>query len=380
MNNDVIGVIVIGGHIQGLGIARAYGRNSIPCIVLDDTKHNLARHSKYSQAFYLYPKGELLEFLLCLKSRNMYKYWLLLPTNDLHVAILSKNKDLLNNHFVVSSDDWDTVLKCYNKRITYSIAQSLDIQIPKTWMPNSIAEVNELELPYPCIIKPAIMHTFYESVGKKVCICNSRKELLQNYVDVVKIIPPNEVIIQEIIPGFVNNQFSACFLFNRSQALVSISALRRRQHPISFGHATTYAETVHNNEVIEYAMKILKYLGYKGICEVEFMYDERDNKYKFLEINPRTWKWHSIAEKANTPFLLYLYDLLIKNEVLIANGWQDAAFRHFLTDFPIVLKMIAKRIYTKPLKLPIQPAVWDFSDPLPSLFELLYLPYNIFHR
>ncbi len=48
------GVIVLGGHVQGLGIIRIFGKNNISCILLDNTKINIARHSKYCNAFYKY--------------------------------------------------------------------------------------------------------------------------------------------------------------------------------------------------------------------------------------------------------------------------------------------------------------------------------------
>ena len=49
---DVHGAIVLGGHVQGLGIVRILGRDNIPVIVIDNTKANLAKHSKYCHKFY----------------------------------------------------------------------------------------------------------------------------------------------------------------------------------------------------------------------------------------------------------------------------------------------------------------------------------------
>ena len=42
--NSRPGVIVIGGHVQGLGITRIYGKNNIPVVLLDETSANLTRH------------------------------------------------------------------------------------------------------------------------------------------------------------------------------------------------------------------------------------------------------------------------------------------------------------------------------------------------
>jgi len=374
------GVIIIGGHVQALNIARIYGKNLIPCIVLDENKFNLARHSKFCSSFIYYKNDNLLEILLSFRKHNEYKGWLLVPTIDTHVKILSQNKILLSEYFTVSTDVWNVINKCYNKRLAYQIAEELKIPIARTWMPNSMEELRQLNIPYPCIIKPAVMHRFYKVVKRKVFVCKSEKELYKNYRIALQIIPKDEIIIQDIIPGLVNNQFSACFMFDGKDPLVSLVAMRRRQHPISFGNATTYAETIRNDGILNDSIKLLRYIKYKGLCEVEFMYDDRDKSYKFLEINARTWKWHSIAELAETPFLLSLYEFLINKKIIQTTTWQKVAFRHIVTDLPIVFKMKRKNIYTRPDKRLVKYAVWDRTDIFPALFELLYLPYNILKR
>ena len=121
-------------------------------------------------------------------------------------------------------------------------------------------------------------------------------ELKENYNKAIEIIPNNEVIIQDIIPGSSEHQYSVCFMFDGEKPLVTLSARRARQHPPDFGNATTYAVTIEIPEIIKFGIEILKKVHYIGVCEVEFKFDSRDNNFKFLEVNPRTWKWHSIAE------------------------------------------------------------------------------------
>lgn len=87
------------------------------------------------------------------------------------------------------------------------------------------------------------------------------------------------------------------------RSYVKLTACRMRQHPIDFGNATTYAEVSDSPEPVVYAEKLLAAAGYSGLCEVEFKRDARDGTFKLLEVNPRTWKWHAIADKAGTPFI-----------------------------------------------------------------------------
>ncbi len=378
--NILPGVIVIGGHVQGLGIARIYGKNNIPVILLDNTRINLTRHSKYCQEFIKYENNKLLELLLSFSEIRKYKNWLLMPTNDRDVEILSKNKRELSKYFKVSSESFDILQFFFNKRLTYRLVEDLKISIPKTWMPDSWKEIEEMDIRFPCIIKPAIMHTFYTKTKKKVFVCNNSIQLKDNYKKALALIPKEEVIIQDIIPGNSEHQYSVCFMFDGRKPLVTLSVRRARQHPPDFGNATTYAETVEISEIIENAKKILKKVDYKGVCEVEFKFDTRDDKFKFLEVNPRTWKWHSITEKSNSPILMSLYHFTYNLNPLINNSYNKATFRHLITDFPTILKMKLDNIKYSKTKNNTKYAVWSMDDILPGIFEIIYLPFLIITR
>ncbi len=83
------GVIVLGGHVQGLGIIRIYGKNGINCVLLDNTLFNIGRYSKYCTKFIHY-QGDLLEKLLELGKEGVYHDWIVLATDDNQVFTLSK--------------------------------------------------------------------------------------------------------------------------------------------------------------------------------------------------------------------------------------------------------------------------------------------------
>jgi predicted ATP-grasp superfamily ATP-dependent carboligase len=374
------GVIVIGGHVQGLGITRIYGKNGIPVILLDDNKPNLTKHSKYCKRFIHYNKGELHKKLIQLGITGEYADWMLVPTNDGVVELLSKNKTELSTYFKVSTDTFDVLEHFFNKRLSYKLAPSLGIPIPKTWMGDSWEEISKMDLVYPCIIKPAVMHTFYSQFKTKVFVCNNLEEVKENYQKALTIIPFDEIIIQDIIPGNSSHQYSACFMFDGKKPLVTLTARRARQHPPDFGNATTYAETVDLPELVEYAKKLLSSINFKGVCEVEFKFDERDGQYKFLEVNPRSWKWHSIAEKSGSPVLMSLYNYIYGKEPIIKNEQSSATFRHLMTDIPTIINMKMKGIDVPKTKKNTKYAVWDTNDLSPAFWEILYVPYFILKR
>lgn len=375
------GAIILGGHIQALGIIRILGRMGVNCIVIDNTAKNISRHSKYCTLFIKTNNAYLLQTLIDLGQIEKYQGWILFPTNDFHVKLLSINKTLLEKHFTVSVEKWDIINTFYNKCNAYKLAQKIGLPIPRTSFPLSEDDLAQLEIGFPCILKPAVMHEFYSKTRKKVFICQDAKELLISYKKALSLIPNDEIIIQEIIPGSSENQFSACFLILNGRVFVSLTACRLRQHPIDFGNATTYAETVDLPEVKEYAEKILKASKYSGLCEVEFKKDERDGTFKFLEVNPRTWKWHSIANKAGTPFIQMYYDYLCGLSITPHTGYNKASFVHFITDFPIRLQLAFKGYkHWINFQKPVESATWASDDIMPWFFEKLYLIYMLKSR
>jgi predicted ATP-grasp superfamily ATP-dependent carboligase len=335
------GVIVIGGHVQGLGVVRIFGRNQIQCFVLDNTSINIARHSRYCTKFIkFWPDQDFVKFLIDLCERYDLHDWLLIPTDDNYVKILSQNKNTLEEYYRVSVDNWDVIEKCYNKRFTYKLVHELGVFMPKTFFPDSYYDLESIDLDYPCIIKPAIMHKLYSQIRKKVLICNNKNELSFNYKKVLSYIPADEIIVQEIIPGDSSNQYSACFFFDRTKSLVRLLARRKRQYPIDFGSCTSFAETINDPCLIEVAEKILKNINYWGICEVEFKRDGRDGKYKFLEINPRTWKWHSISTVSGSPFLMSLYNYVYRGKPILNDEWVACSWKDLVIDTIVLIRLL----------------------------------------
>lgn len=374
------GIIIIGGHVQALGITRILGVLGVPIVILDSTPYNLARHSKFTKRFIKYKKGKLHEKLVELKVDIGLKGYIIFPTNDEHVAVISQNYKELSSFFTIASGDWEVIKKCYNKRLTYKIAKEVGVNIADTWMPDSEEELLKLQLTYPVIIKPAVMHSFYSQLKKKVFVCNNAEELLENYKLALSVIAANEIIIQDIIPGGSEHLYSACFLFDGQKQIQSFVGRRSRQHPPDFGNATTFAQIVDNDELLETSTKLLKAINYRGVCEVEYKFDPIDKIYKFLEINPRTWKWHSIAAKAGSNMLENYYLLLQYQPLKSIPDLKKASFRHLLTDIPTVIRYIFLGLFKKHPQYPMQYAVWSLSDIKPGLYELIYLPYLILKR
>ena len=243
------------------------------------------------------------------------------------------------------SSDLEIIKICYNKRLTYKKAKSLKIPIPDSYFPDNFEEVQILskKINYPVILKPAVMHTFYGVTGKKVFRCDNKEQLLKYYNSIIKIIPKDEVIVQQFLKGGAKSLFSFGSFTANGEVMGGFVANRIRQKPMDFGISTCFAKSVIQPEIEKYAFTFLESLKYLGLSEVEFMYDEESNEYKLIEINPRAWKWHSMANKLN----LHLFEMMVQ----FFNGEQvnkkinkipDIGWVERFTDTFVVLNEIRK--------------------------------------
>jgi predicted ATP-grasp superfamily ATP-dependent carboligase len=133
------------------------------------------------------------------------------------------------------------------------------------------------------------------------------KELRARYRSAASIVGHEEIIVQELIPGGGSQQYSYCCLFVEGTAVASMTVRRLRQHPSDFGRASTYVETIDLPELEALSVRFLDAIGYRGLVELEYKYDPGDGAYKLLDVNARTWGYHSLGAAAGVdfPFLLW---------------------------------------------------------------------------
>ena len=379
-----VGVVILGGDFQALGVTRSLARQNVPVYVLDKGLC-ISRFSRYTWRFRKCPDAKeealLFRFLVDLARKENLEGWILYPNDDETVRFLARNREQLEKHYRVTTQPWEVVKFACQKRLTYELAEKCSIAVPRTCYPRSDTELEQLDIEFPVIIKPSVKEPFYSRTGKKAIRIDSKKELIDEFTKIREIVGDSEIMVQEFIPGGSENLFSVGSLFKNGELLAKIVARRLRQHPMDFGHATTYAETVDIPEIEGLAARILKAMGYYGLSEVEFMWDPRDGQYKLIEINPRPWGWHTLAIAAGVdlPYLLYR-DML--DQKITQNGAvpRQVKWIRLVTDTPTVVSALLKgRLkfgdYLSSLKGKKHFAVFSIKDPLPFIVELLMLPY-----
>lgn len=380
---EKIGALITGGDFQALGVIRTLARKDIPVVLLDNDLC-IGKFSKFKKRFFKSPspinEKPYLDFLINLAEEKHLSGWVVFPNNDISVHLLSKNKKILEKYYKIPTPSWDIIQYVHIKKKFYQLAKKNGISIPETYYPDNLIELKEMKFEFPMVIKPSITDNFYQKIKMKAILIKNMDELIKTYKWVCSIIKPSEVLVQEFIPGGPSRLYSFCPFFKNGTVISSITARRPRQHPMDFGHASTFAELVDIPEIQEISKKFLNLINYYGIAEVEFMKDPRDGKYKLIEINPRIWGWHSLAIAAGIDLPYMLYQDMLGQKIKANKPKKDIKWVRLTTDIPTVLSEVLKRNikisdYITSMKGNKEFAVFSFEDPLPFFMEIALVPY-----
>jgi predicted ATP-grasp superfamily ATP-dependent carboligase len=384
-NPEQVGAIIIGGEHPGLGIARSLGRRGIPICVIDD-QHSVSQFSKYVgrtvRVKDLRDEYKTVESLLEVGLRYGLKGWVLFPTRDETVAAFSRQRNQLAEFFRVSTAGWSSVRWAWDKKNTYERAAELGIPVPRTFNPRTERELADLYPYLPLALKPSVKENFFYATGAKAWRAETPDQLNDLFRRANRQIRPEEILIQEIIPGDGQRQYSYCAFFRDGEAHSTLVARRLRQHPREFGRAATYVETIEHPEIEELSERFLRAINYYGLVEVEFKQDPRDGRFKLLDVNARTWGFHSIGEPAGVDFPYLLYADQIGQQVERCRARAGVGWLRLVTDLPTAASdlwdgEINLRSYWRSLRRTRSESVFCLKDPLPSVAEVLMLPYLV---
>ena len=375
-------IIILGGHIQALGLARQAKSRQLKTILIAKDSFSIARFSHTIDQTIIC-KGD--EDLIYELKQHESRSTMLFPTSDDYIKFILVHYDWLNSSFFLALPEKKTAELFADKRLTYCFAENNDIPHPKSWYPSTYESILTLaqEVSYPVVLKPAIMYTFHKLFGKKAFLCTDKDDLINRVNCIQDRFPIDQLIIQEFLPGGPECLYSYGVLSLFGDPLAHITAHRIRQNPMDFGNSTTFAISCDIEAIESSARRILKLTNYTGLAEIEFMLN--DGEFKFLEVNTRAWKWHTLSLGRSFGFLSSWIDHLnqtntnqFENDELVT--WQER-----LTDWTVLLKELIKGHMKVRDFFRKQPgkrtyAVWSPKDPLPAIMYVLLSPILYFKR
>jgi len=387
-DNGGTGAIVIGAPPIGLAIVRSLGRSGVPVCVLRGGDHRVAATSRFSCFSAAWPSGDegrQVECLVELATKRNLRRWTLYPTDDETAAFLGRQYDLLSELFLVASPPWSVLRWAYDKRMTYGLAADLGVAFPTTYYPRTRDDVARLDCTFPVILKPAAKPRKNRFTEAKAWRAEDRDSLKRGYEEACTLVPPDLVMVQELIPGGGETQFSYAALCEDGRPLAVLVARRTRQYPTDFGRASSFVETVDERAIEEPARRLLEALRLTGIVEIEFKRDPRDGTHKLLDINARAWAWQALGAPAGVDFPYLLWRLLHGDRTPPLRASMAVRWIRPAADIPAALAEIAAgrltlTAYLRSLHRPLVSAIFAWDDPLPAILEAPFFAPIMYRR
>jgi predicted ATP-grasp superfamily ATP-dependent carboligase len=315
---------------------------------------------------------ENLQFLLDLADECGLQDWMIFPTGDEATAFLSLRHDQLSRRYCLTTAEWSVFRWAFDKRLTYRMAGELGVPVPLTGYP-ALTGV-PYSGPFPAIVKPAVKLGMDRLSIEKAWRVDGSDELAARLHDAAVVHAPATLMVQELIPGAGDDQFSFAGLCVNGEPLVSLVTKRLRQYPMDFGRSSTYVVTIDDPRVETLAVRVIRHLKLSGLVEVEFKRDPRDGEYKLLDVNARIWGWHTIARGAGVDFPYLQWRLLTGSPVARRRAPAGLTWMRLSTDLAASIPAIGNGRLSLSDYLPTligrhERAVFAWDDAMPGLLD-----------
>lgn len=276
-----------------------------------------------------------------------------LPIGDVSCRILSKHRVEISAQAALPIADWDAMRIASDKQESVSFASSLGIPIPRTY--DDKADVER----YPIVVKSRL------GAGG-VSYINSQDELAA--------INTEDSILQEYVTGGGYGFFG---LFEQGRERAIFMHKRSREYPIT-GGASTAAESIYDEKLLELGLSVLRELQWHGVAMVEFKRDATDGIYKLMEVNPKFWGSLDLAIAAGVDFprlavemaLGRLTESVMKYNVGIRFRWVFDDLVHLAarpSSFGAVMRDFCNGTKSDIVVRDLKPAIYDAARAIGSV-------------
>jgi predicted ATP-grasp superfamily ATP-dependent carboligase len=276
-------------HHGVLGIARSLGRLGIPVHRVGRERWAPAATSRYVTSWRVIPvtasEDEALEALIGIGEEIGRP--ILIPADDAACVFADDHAERLGAHFLLPRQPAGLVRALSSKRGMYELCQDHGIPTPPSFFPQSESDVleharrNSFPIVLKCINAADAPHS-----APRVLIAQNSEELTSGYAQ-METPGMNNVMLQEYVPGTPETVWMFNGYFDeRSECKIGFTGKKIRQSPPYTG-ATTLGVCLPNQTVQEMTERFMQGIGYRGILDIGYRFDERDGQYKLLDVNPR---------------------------------------------------------------------------------------------
>jgi len=372
------GAVLLGGSHGTIALARLLARQGLDVrFFTDDTP--LPRFSRAISAAHRWPGADeparALAFLEERAARDGLEGYLLIPSTDADVRLVSLEHERLSQTFTVMVPPWGRLRWAGDKALTYARAAELGLAIPATHAIAGRAEAVTAEFDYPVALKPAMRLAPNRFTRDKVWRAENREAFIRLYNAAADLVGEEGVVVQELIPGGGECQLSYGALWWHGRPVAGFTARRLRQYPIEFSYTSTYVETIEDAEVRVASETFLSSCGHHGLVEIEYKRDPRTGALKMLDVNPRPWTWFGLADAAGLDFGALIAALARGEEVPGMSARPDVGWLFAQRDVVVAAQLALAGgfdfgAWARSWSRARTVATFSFTDPLPAIVEM----------
>jgi predicted ATP-grasp superfamily ATP-dependent carboligase len=300
----MVKILVLDGRsLASLAIVRSLGKKGFEIHSGEEFRLNLTSFSKYVKKTWVYPSPELQadEFIKKIKSITIKeKIDMIIPIRDATTLLIAKYANELSHITNIFVAEFDTIKVLQDKGETLKVARKCGIPYPKTFFPEEmeIADIIK-DLPEPALIRARV-----SSGSRGIAFVANRDTFFEKYNLIKK--DYGEPIVQEYVKK--RSYCSVCLLLDKhSNEVASFTYEKTKEYPQS-GGPTVVGYSCNNQKAKNYALQLLKKVGWQGVAEADFIIDQQGIP-RLLEINPRFWMPLNLAIKSGVDFPYLLYQL-----------------------------------------------------------------------
>lgn len=367
-----------------LSVARSAGRLGIPVYSVRINRREPSTCSRYIRGSLPLPTdGSDQEWIEALMSLGQdLEGSVLLPIDDRAAVTVGDHQERLAERFRLALQPPGLQRRLASKRELWRLCQALALPTAQSSFPESPDEAAETAAVsgYPVVLKrsePWLPPR--DPCAPSVLIAHTAEELLHAYARMDSPVGP-QVMIQEYIPG----SSDTIWMFNGyleagSSCLCAFTGQKLRQRPPRTG-PTTLGVTSANERVVEAALRLLGELDYRGIVDMGFRYDARDNQYKLLDVNPRLGSTFRLFVAENGIDVVRALHLDLTGREVPActpvrgRKWLDETGDLFTFAELARDRELGARAWLRSLDQVQETAWWARDDPLPFIAMALGIP------
>lgn len=280
-------------HHGTLGAIRSLGRVGVPVYASREAKPRPVVRSRYlcgDSIGILSPSNpEANIAALRALQRRIGRPVVILVVDDAGAIFVAENAEALRPQFLLPEQKPEMLRMVASKASLPQLCARLGVATPQTCViratdaPSAVGQA----IRYPAVVKVAEPRLLPDGLRIRRALLAREAQDVVEYRSQLRGLPGADIVVQEYIP---EDQSEDWFYHGYHRAggepVVGFTGRKIRSYPPFLG-ATSYAVSTVNEDVVAITHEILRHLGYAGIVELEFRFDKRDRKYKFVDFNPR---------------------------------------------------------------------------------------------